>query len=158
MIDPQKTQIQTPLYDLYFPGQPQGRKSHRTRTVKGGRTAKPCFVRYDPSSTEKSRLRRFLELSEQIPEKPVEVALRLEFLFEMERPKYHYDSKGRVKLRFERAKHTKKPDCSNMVKLVEDAFNGILWKDDSYITQIFAAKYYSSHPGIILRAFFADAV
>lgn len=29
--------------------------------------------------------------------------------------------------------HTKKPDCSNLVKAVEDACNGIVWRDDGQV-------------------------
>lgn len=38
------------------------------------------------------------------------------------------------------------PDVSNYVKLVEDALNGIVYKDDSQIVELIARKYYSDDP------------
>ena len=38
--------------------------------------------------------------------------------------------------------HWKAPDLSNIIKLVEDALNGVCWHDDSRIFQITADKYY----------------
>ena len=39
--------------------------------------------------------------------------------------------------------HHSRPDLSNIVKLIEDAFNGYLWADDSLIGRIVADKRYS---------------
>ena len=41
---------------------------------------------------------------------------------------------------------TKKPDLSNIVKGVEDALNGLLYKDDSQIVNLALEKYYSEEP------------
>jgi Holliday junction resolvase RusA-like endonuclease len=41
---------------------------------------------------------------------------------------------------------TKKPDLSNIVKGVEDALNGVLYKDDSQIVNLAMEKYYSEEP------------
>lgn len=44
--------------------------------------------------------------------------------------------------------HTQKPDLSNLIKLVEDAGNGILWIDDSQIIQLNCEKFWSEAEGI----------
>ena len=44
--------------------------------------------------------------------------------------------------------HTKKPDLDNLVKLVLDAYNGVLYDDDSQIISLSLSKMYSSTPGI----------
>lgn len=44
--------------------------------------------------------------------------------------------------------HTKKPDASNIIKAVEDAFNGIVWSDDSQISLLTAHKVYDTEPRI----------
>ena len=47
-------------------------------------------------------------------------------------------------------KHTTKPDLSNIVKAVEDAMNGIVYKDDSQISEIVCVKRYSMSPKVDL--------
>ena len=41
---------------------------------------------------------------------------------------------------------TKKPDLSNIVKGVEDALNGLIYKDDSQIVKLSLEKYYDAEP------------
>ena len=45
-------------------------------------------------------------------------------------------------------KPIKKPDASNVLKSVEDAMNGVIYKDDSQIVNIHVTKVYSSQSGI----------
>ena len=45
---------------------------------------------------------------------------------------------------------TKKPDLSNIVKGVEDALNGLLYKDDSQIVELKLQKFYSEEPRLEL--------
>jgi Holliday junction resolvase RusA-like endonuclease len=45
-------------------------------------------------------------------------------------------------------KPIKKPDASNVLKSVEDAMNGVVYKDDSQIVNIHVSKVYSSVSGI----------
>jgi len=45
-------------------------------------------------------------------------------------------------------KPIKKPDASNVLKSVEDAMNGVVYKDDSQIVNIHVTKVYSSVSGI----------
>ena len=49
-------------------------------------------------------------------------------------------------------RHLKKPDASNVVKLIEDAMNGVVWVDDSQVIQIRASKHYSRIPCVLIRA------
>lgn len=44
--------------------------------------------------------------------------------------------------------HTKKPDLDNLSKLVLDAMNGIVYKDDSQVWSICMNKWYSDQPRI----------
>ena len=45
-------------------------------------------------------------------------------------------------------KPIKKPDASNVLKSVEDAMNGVVYKDDSQIVNIHVSKVYSSLAGV----------
>jgi Holliday junction resolvase RusA-like endonuclease len=45
-------------------------------------------------------------------------------------------------------KPIKKPDASNVLKSVEDAMNGVVYKDDSQIVNIHVTKVYASVSGI----------
>ena len=39
--------------------------------------------------------------------------------------------------------HLKAPDCSKLVRSTEDALSGILFRDDSQVIELVAAKYYT---------------
>ena len=42
---------------------------------------------------------------------------------------------------------SKKPDIDNIIKCI-DAINGVAFKDDSYIVEVYAEKYYSDNPRV----------
>ena len=70
--------------------------------------------------------------------------IHLCIVFYFEHPKGHYGTgrnAGRLKESAPRD-YTKKPDLSKLVRAVEDAITGIVWKDDSQVAQITAAKKY----------------
>lgn len=46
---------------------------------------------------------------------------------------------------------TKKPDADNIAKIVCDALNGILWKDDSQIVILLVTKRYALEPRVELE-------
>lgn len=44
-----------------------------------------------------------------------------------------------------------KPDISNYIKLIEDALNGVVYKDDSQIVELEAKKFYSNNPRVEIQ-------
>lgn len=46
--------------------------------------------------------------------------------------------------------HTSRPDADNVVKIVLDALNGIVWRDDAQVVRITASKHYSAAPGVMV--------
>ena len=42
--------------------------------------------------------------------------------------------------------HGVKPDCSNLIKWVEDGLKGIVWVDDKQVVLLYAMKYYGLKP------------
>ena len=43
---------------------------------------------------------------------------------------------------------TKKPDADNIVKAIQDALNGLVYKDDAYIVHLTCQKFYSDNPRV----------
>ena len=43
---------------------------------------------------------------------------------------------------------TKKPDADNIVKAIQDALNGLAYKDDAYIVHLTCQKFYSDNPRV----------
>jgi len=47
--------------------------------------------------------------------------------------------------------HTSKPDVDNLIKSIKDALNGIAYKDDSQVVQVFARKQYADEDGVLIQ-------
>ena len=103
------------------------------------------FGSYDPSKEDKVNLVKSTVLPDDF--KVFESAIEVTVKFYLPIPKQ--TSKKRTKLMDEgKISHTKKPDLDNLVKLVLDAYNGVLYNDDSQIISLSLSKMYSITPGI----------
>lgn len=63
------------------------------------------------------------------------------------RPKSHYRKSGLK----EDAPRLPRPDCSNCLKGIEDALNGIAWVDDSQVGRVVVEKSYGTEPRTTVR-------
>lgn len=56
--------------------------------------------------------------------------------------------------------HVVKPDATNLVKSIEDAFNKVFWVDDSQIVRLRVTKYYSEkeHIRVLIKEFSEESI
>lgn len=109
--------------------------------------ARPRFYRrgnhvgtYNDQTTEEGRW--MLQASGQIKEiVPEGTPITLRCLFCMPIPK-SMSKKQREATIY----HIKRPDLDNLVKFVKDCLNGLAWRDDSQVSELFAGKVYSDEP------------
>ena len=86
---------------------------------------------YNPSKNKQKEFTKDIVF----PEKPLTEYLDIEFEFIFERPKSHLKMK-------EKPEYPNRKDIDNLVKFVLDAFNGLLYVDDSQVVSIKAVKKY----------------
>jgi Holliday junction resolvase RusA-like endonuclease len=82
---------------------------------------------------------------------PLEGPLDVCFYFVVPRPRGHFRADGRT-LRPSAAPYpTARPDVSKLVRAVEDAATGLLWRDDSQLVTQVATKRYGPRPGVVIH-------
>lgn len=86
---------------------------------------------YTPKRTRDAEKNLKILMRSQFKHKPLESSIKIEIVFFMKRPKI-----------CKRAYPSTRPDIDNLIKMVTDAGNEILWKDDNLIVQISARKEY----------------
>lgn len=117
--------------ELVFDVLPMGAK--RPRVTRRGTYNEPEYTSY------KIQLKYLFKRSypHHIPfEDPIEMDLHFEFV----------KSKSCKK-----TDHVKKPDLSNLIKSVEDALNGVAYKDDAQIVTLVCNKRYSDKNQIRIK-------
>lgn len=130
------------LFHFVIPAKPQpkGRARSRVLTGKGGKIitttkGRPIVSTYTPEATRdfEAMVKDFARQSiggEAADPLTVPVDLLVEFRFAIPTswPKWKRRLAADGLLH-----HTKVPDCSNLVKAIEDACNGVLFKDDGQV-------------------------
>ena len=71
---------------------------------------------------------------------PLEVVVDAYMPIPASMPKFRAEMARRGEIR-----PTKKPDVSNILKHVEDVFNGVFWKDDKQVVSAMCRKFYSDN-------------
>lgn len=106
---------------------------------------------YDPQKSRDAKSYIRLAASEAMgQEAPLEGALRLLIVTQRPTPKSASQRKIREMLSGI-IMPTTKPDVSNYQKLVEDALNGVVWRDDSQLVDCRSIKKYSIKPGFFIQ-------
>lgn len=128
-------------YSIVIPGDavPQG----RPRVVRIGCRA----IAYDPpkSKAYKALVRRYA--AQDAPKEPLDGAVTLDVQIYRSVPK-SWSKKKREAAITGVIHPTTKPDVSNIVKGIEDALNGVWYKDDSQIVEERLIKGYSDRPRV----------
>ena len=126
-------------FTIYGNPVPKGRPKF---TVRGG-----YAMAYTPKKTRNAMQDMRMQSIPFKPDKPLEGAIILTVTI------YRSIPKSFSKKKIEMAENgilrpITRPDVSNYLKGIEDAFNKIMWNDDSQIVRIIAGKYYSDRPRI----------
>ena len=107
--------------------------------------ARPRFSKFGTYDKQRD-VKEFYRLS-ILPQLPkgfeiLQRPLSIRLIFEMPIPKGTSKKKS---LNLIGSPHVKKPDIDNLYKML-DAYNGVLWMDDSQIHQVTMEKIYSENP------------
>jgi len=117
------------IFEVEYPPTAQARH----RYVNRGK-----FVQvYDPCAKKKKELLEACMI--YAPKTAIEGPLRVDLLFNIERPRSHYRTGKYSHLLKDKYVgtnfHTQKPDIDNLRKFVMDALNGVFWIDDCQICE-----------------------
>ena len=101
------------------------------------RSGKPVF--YDPPELEAARVKLQGHLSRHVPEKKYTSAIRVVVKWLFPITGKHQDGEYKIT----------KPDCSNLIKLLEDVMTDLgFWTDDKLVSSLVVEKFYADKPGI----------
>ncbi len=112
--------------------------THQEKAVSC-KNGKPVF--YEPPELKAARAKLQGHLAKHVPEKKYAGAIRVvaKWLFPITGK--HKD--GEYK--------TTKPDCSNLIKLLEDVMTDLgYWEDDRLVASLIIEKFYAEKPGIYI--------
>ena len=123
------------------PGKPVGKQRPRF-SRRSGRT-------YTPEKTVNYETLARLSYQQQVDAEPFERDRPLTLKLEIYQQIPNSVSKKKRELMIgKKILPTKKPDCSNILKCIEDGLNGIAYHDESQIVKSYAVKYCSEYPEV----------
>lgn len=132
------------MIGFFAPGVARPKGSKRLVRTRGGRT-----LLLEDSVREKPwrQVVTLMAMDAMKGAPPMEGPIVLRLAFTFPRPKAHYTTKG---LRSNApTHHIGKPDASKLARSVEDALNGVAFKDDSAIALLVVTKRYTeTTPGV----------
>lgn len=120
------------LLDTFVPGLPVPQGRPRAFKLPTGQ-----IRMYDPLASRSWKMIVRDHVARVRPDRPYAEAVRLTVQFLLPRPK---SLPKRVR------EHTKRPDCGNLLKAVEDALSAIVYVDDAQIVELHVAKVYAGLP------------
>lgn len=125
------------ILDVRIFGEPVAQGRARARIFDHGGRARVSM--YDPANARDWKRTVLTQVLPAKPEAPVEGALAMGVTFFLRRPQSLP----------KRERHpVKRPDLSNLLKAVEDALKGVVYRDDSQIVRLDVEKRYDAAPGV----------
>ena len=100
---------------------------------------------YNPSSGDEKLLRQTIQRVLDSDFTVIETPVELEVTFFLKTPESFSASK-KVLAEMGVLLPQGRPDVDNLLKLTQDALNGLVYKDDSLVVKVSSAKFYSSQP------------
>jgi Holliday junction resolvase RusA-like endonuclease len=131
---------------ISLPGQPRGKGRPRF-----GKRGSFVSVWTDPKTMEYENALKAVGLAAMRGSAPRETAISVNIIAAVEIPASWSRKKRQAAIAADIAP-TGKPDYDNIAKIVGDALNGIVWKDDSQIVACTFVKFYSEMPGLRISA------
>jgi Holliday junction resolvase RusA-like endonuclease len=127
---------------LIIPGAPIAKK--RPRFCRRGQHV----MTYNAQETEEGKVMWHIKsqlgaMEPIMPGVPIALECRFEMPIPKSMPKRDRDA---LDIGFCGPAHVKKPDVDNLVKLLKDCCNGLVWHDDSQVVSMAASKVYAKDP------------
>ena len=130
----------TIFFEIPGDAQAQGRP-------RAGKTKRGKVVMYDPQESRDYKSYVRLIASQHRPNNPLEGQLEVFINIYRRMPKSITKKRRQAVIEGIHRPITK-PDLTNIAKGIEDALNGIIYKDDSQIVDLHISKYYSDRPRV----------
>jgi Holliday junction resolvase RusA-like endonuclease len=129
------------MIELTIPGEPMGKQRARVVRSKAG-----FPVAYTPAKTKNyETLVRELFAVKYPDFTPLDAPIDMTICAYRSIPK-SASKRDRAAMAAGEIRPTGKPDISNIIKIVEDALNGVAYRDDSLVVLVSGAKYYGARP------------
>ena len=125
---------------IHIPGEPIGK----------GRPRLGKWHTYTPEKTQRWEQAAAWEARRQYQGEPLEGPVGLTVVAEFGIPS-SWPKWKRKQAEDGMVAHITKPDASNVLKAVEDALQGIAFRDDSQIASVMIDKWYGKKPGVTLE-------
>ena len=134
------------------PGPPKALERNRTRIVntKDGRQ---FVANYQPakSRAEHSTIRS-IAASIMGNRPPLDCPLELRLVAYMPIPR-SWSKRDQAAALADRIRPSGKPDADNLLKMAEDGMTGVVWRDDSLVTDTMLWKRYSDRPRLVIEVY-----
>ena len=132
------------ILDIFVPGTPVAKGS--THAFAHKTTGKIITMQTNAKRQKPWASLIAFTAKEAIDGGPVDGPVSIDVVFTMRRPKHHFRANGELKDHAPKF-HDKRPDATKLLRAIEDALTGILWRDDAQIAKQVVTKGYGKTPG-----------